>query len=279
MTWPEPNQTLDERALREACRERDLGWRIRVLRETVSTNDLLRDEGRSRDVSGEVVFAEIQTGGRGRRDHVWMGAAGRDLLFSLALKPLAAVEKWTRVTQLTALAVCRSLERELGLRAEIKWPNDVLIGGRKVCGILVESFGRGSGGFLVIGVGLNVNATAFEGELAETATSLRLACDSEVVRERGLDRMPLAVALMEELRAAFEGVADDDVFRRCLKEVSERNAWLGRQVKMKVDGVECWGRVMGLTEEGALRLLTGEGEERVIHSAEQVRLVSHSIGH
>lgn len=273
MTWPDRNQMLDEKALREACAERDLGWRIRVLDETVSTNDLLRDEGRVSDVTGEVVFAEIQTGGRGRRNHVWTGAAGRDLLFSLALKPGTVVEKWMRVTQLTALAVCRALKRELGLRAEIKWPNDVLIGGRKVCGILVESFGRGSGSFLVVGVGLNVNATAFEGELAETATSLRLACGSEVVRERGLDRLPLAVTLLEELRAAFEAVADDDVFRVCLQAISERNAWLGRQVKLKVDGVECWGRVMGLTEEGALRLQTGEGAERVIHSAEQVRLI------
>lgn len=273
MTWPELNPILDEEALREASEEGGLGWRVRVFRETVSTNDLLRDEGRMRDVSGEVVFAEIQTGGRGRRDHVWTGAAGRDLLFSLGLKPATGVEKWTRVTQLTALAVCRALERELGLRAEIKWPNDVLIGGRKVCGILVESFGGGGGSFLVVGVGLNVNATVFEGELAETATSLRLACGSEVVRERGLDRTPLAIALMEELKKAFEAVADDDLYRYCLQAVSERNAWLGRQVKMKVDGIECWGRVMGLTEEGALRLLTVEGEERVIHSAEQVRLI------
>jgi BirA family transcriptional regulator, biotin operon repressor / biotin---[acetyl-CoA-carboxylase] ligase len=271
--WQETNSTLDEAGLVRACAELGLTWRVRVLAEVVSTNSLLRDEGRGREVAGEVVFAERQTGGRGRRDHVWTGATGRDLLFSLALKPSVAVERWTRVTQLTALAVCRAVERELGVRAEIKWPNDLLISGKKVCGILVESFGGPSGAFLVVGIGLNVNATVFEGELAETATSLRMMCGSEAALERGLERLPLAVALLEELERAYVAVENDEIFRECMEEVSELNAWLGRQVKMKVDGAECWGRVMGLTEEGALRLLSGDGEERVIHSAEQVRLV------
>jgi BirA family transcriptional regulator, biotin operon repressor / biotin---[acetyl-CoA-carboxylase] ligase len=270
---PEANDRLNEEALRRVCEARGLNWRVRVLEETRSTNDWLRDEGRRREVAGEVVFAERQTAGRGRREHVWEGAAGCDLLFSLALKPAAPVVKWTRVTQLAALAVCRTVESELGLRAEIKWPNDVLIGGKKVCGILVESFGGREGSFLVAGVGLNVNATRYEGELAETATSLRLACGSAAAMERGLGRNGLAEALLASLAEALGGVEDEESYRESLEAVRERNAWLGRQVRMRVDGAERWGRVTGLTEEGALKLMTPEGEEEVVHSAEQVRLI------
>lgn len=269
----ETQVALDEVALQAACIERGLPWKVRVLAETASTNDLLRDEGRLRDRSNEVVFAEKQTAGRGRREHVWEGAAGRDLLFSLLLKPEVPVAKWTRVTQLTALAVCRAIEHELGLRAEIKWPNDVLLGGKKVCGILVESFGGVEGAFLVIGMGLNVNADGFEGDLQWTATSLRLACDSIAVMERGLDRRALAVVLLQELHEALNAIEDEGRFRVCLEEVRQRNAWLGRQVRMLTEGQECWGRVTGLSEEGALLLQTAEGEQKVIYSAEQVRLV------
>jgi BirA family biotin operon repressor/biotin-[acetyl-CoA-carboxylase] ligase len=271
--WQETKVTLDEAALQAACLDRGLPWKVRVVAETASTNDLLREEGRLSDRRNEVVFAEKQTAGRGRREHVWEGAAGRDLLFSLMLKPEVAVAKWTRVTQLTALAVCRAVEHELGLRAEIKWPNDVLLDGKKVCGILVESFGGVAGAFLVIGIGLNVNAEAFEGELQWTATSLRMACDSPTVMERGLDRGGIALALMHELHEALQAIEDDGRFRSCLEEVRQRNAWLGRQVRMRIEGQECWGRVTGLSEEGALLLQTAEGEEKVIYSAEQVRLV------
>lgn len=271
--WQEMRHSLDEKELRAVCAESGLLWQVRVLAETASTNDLLRDEGRARDVAHEVVFTEKQIAGRGRRDHVWDGAAGRDLLFSLALRPQAPVARWTRATQLTALAVCRAVERELGLRAQIKWPNDVLLQEKKVCGILVESFVGAAGAFLVVGIGLNVNAVSFDGELATTATSLRMACDSEAVRERGIDRQPLAAVLLEELSGMRAAVEDDALFRACLEEVRGLSAWLGRQVRLMADGQECWGRVTGLTDEGALTLLTVEGEERVIHSAEQVRLV------
>ena len=271
--WQETNPALGEAVLRAVCVNRQLPWKVRVLAETPSTNDWLRDEGRTREVSGELVFAERQTAGRGRRDHVWEGAAGQDLLLSLAIKPEVEMGKWTRVTQMTALAVCRAVENELGLRAEIKWPNDVLIGGKKVCGILVESFSGPGGPFLVVGLGLNVNAASYAGELAATATSLRLACGSAWILERGLDRVALAEALMKELHEALLAVADEGRFRENLEAVRERNAWLGRQVRMRVEGRECWGRVVGLTDEGALRLMTGESEEQVIHSAEQVRLV------
>jgi BirA family biotin operon repressor/biotin-[acetyl-CoA-carboxylase] ligase len=264
---------LDEGELQRQCAELGLPWRVRVLAETSSTNDVLREEGRRGDVAGQVVFAEKQTAGRGRRDHVWESVAGQDLIFSLALRPAVGVEKWTRATQLTALAVCQAVEAELALAVGIKWPNDLMVGGKKVCGILVESFGGGEGRYLIIGVGLNVNAVSLGAGLRETATSLRLACEVEWVKERGLARQGLAVRILEELDRCLAALGDDAVFAERLQAVRARNWLSGKQVKLVHEGQEVWGQVSGLDDEGALLLRLPSGVEVTVASAEQVRAV------
>ena len=263
---------LNQQALQAASEALALPWRVRVLDETPSTNDLLRDEGRLRDVAGQVIFAERQTAGRGRRENFWTASAGQDLILSLAWRPAAAITKWLRVTQMTALAVCRAVEPFLAKPAQIKWPNDVLVDGKKLCGILVESFAGAGGAFLVVGVGLNVNGMSFPAPLAGTATSLRLASAVFPVAEQGINRQELAVGLLSELDRTLKAVEDDEVFAGMLEEVRGRDAWRGRAVRLVQDGVERQGWAAGLTDEGALIFRTAEGSEVVIHSAEQVRL-------
>jgi len=264
---------LNEETLRRQCADLGLPWKVSVFAETTSTNDVLREQGRHGAVVGKVVFAEKQTAGRGRRDHVWESVAGQDLIFSLALQPRVPMAKWTRVTQLTALAVCRAVETELELALAIKWPNDLMINGRKVCGILVESFGGKAGGFVIVGVGLNVNAVHLGEALCETATSLRLACDSDWVRDRGLERQPLAVRLLIELDRCLAAVEDDQQFFEMMTEVRARNWLSGKQVRLLHAGQEVWGQVTGLDDEGALLLRLPTGEEVTVASAEQVRAV------
>lgn len=264
---------MNEATLQHQCAEVGLSWVVQVLTETSSTNDVLREEGRRGAVAGKVVFAEKQTAGRGRRDHVWDSVAGQDLVFSLALQPQVPMAKWTRVTQLTALAVCRAVETEMGLQLAIKWPNDLMVDNKKVCGILVESFGGKEGGFLVVGVGLNVNASSFAGVLGETATSLRLACDAEWVRERGLLRQGLALRLLMELERCLAVLGADEAFYQMMEKVRERNWLAGKRVKLIHEGQEKWGQVTGLDDEGALLLRLPDGEEVTVMSAEQVRAI------
>jgi BirA family biotin operon repressor/biotin-[acetyl-CoA-carboxylase] ligase len=267
----ELGQELNAEGLQDQCKVLGLPWRVRVLAETASTNDVLREEGRKGEVVGQVVFAERQTAGRGRRHHVWESAAGQDLLFSLALRPAVEVAKWTRVTQLTALAVCLAVEAELGLQLAIKWPNDLQFRGKKVCGILVESFGGADDRYLIIGIGLNVNGTQFAPGLAETATSLRLASESDWVRERGVDREALASCLLVELNACLAAAENEAAFFERMQAVRVRNALLGKQVKLLHEGQEMWGQVTGLDDEGALLLRLPDGAEVTVASAEQVR--------
>lgn len=266
-------EDMNENTLQRQCAALGLPWQVQVLAETTSTNDVLREEGRRGGVAGKVVFAEKQTAGRGRRDHVWESVAGQDLVFSLALQPQVPMAKWTRVTQLTALAICRAVETELGLTLAIKWPNDLMVLGKKVCGILVESFGGHGGSFLIVGVGLNVNALGFAGALGETATSLRLACDSEWVKERGLLRQGLAVRLLIELDRCLAVVGDDERFDEMMVEVRRRNWLEGKRVKLLHEGEEKWGLVTGLDDEGALLLQLMDGAVVTVASAEQVRAV------
>ncbi len=265
----EPPPALDEAFLQNACARRGLPWRVLVLAETASTNDFLRERGRMEDTAYAVVFAEKQTAGRGRRDHTWEAAPGRDLTFSLALRPALPLHRWTRFTQMTALAVCRAIEGMTPLSAAIKWPNDIFIGGRKVCGILTESFSGSDGRFLVIGIGLNVNRAGFDGELWETATSLRLA----LADDAELDRNALAARLLEELAGTLTAAEDDTTCHALMREVKARNVLLGRQARLLLDGQERQGLVTGLDDEGALLVKLPGGDELAVTSAEQVRII------
>lgn len=259
---------LDEARLRAACRADALPWRVSVLAETASTNDRLRDTGRTQDVAFEVVFAEKQTAGRGRRDHTWETEAGQDLTFSLALRPHLPLEKWARATQAAALAVCRVIENLASLRAEIKWPNDVLLHDKKVCGILTESFGGAGGRFLVVGIGLNVHRQRFDdSSLAETATSLALALSPSPAP----DRTELAAALLKELAACLDGIADDTRHAALMRDIRERQALLRRRVSLRTGGKDLTGEVTGLNDEGALLLTLPDGALLTVTSAEQVR--------
>ena len=154
-----------------------MGFRFHRKETTASTNADAR-AGRP----GDVFVAEFQTAGRGRLDHEWHAARGENLTFSVVLDaadaPLAEVATLPLVV---GLAVARYVSSLLGGAADVsvKWPNDVLVGGRKICGILCER----NGDAVIAGVGLNVNQTDFPAEIAARATSLRLAAGSPFDRE------------------------------------------------------------------------------------------------
>ncbi len=265
---------LREDELRAACQAAALPWRVRVLEETASTNDHLRDLGGTRDVVFEAVFAEKQTAGRGRREHIWDAEAGQDLTFSLALRPPLPLEQWARATQAAALAVCRVMETACGLRPGIKWPNDILICGQKICGILSESFSGEGGRFLVIGIGLNVHRRHFSGALAETATSLALALSPRPAP----DRTALAAALLKELAACLDAISGEASHLALMREVRERHILLHRRVSLQTSGSLLTGLVTGLVtglnDEGALLLALPDGGQITVTSAEQVRPIA-----
>ncbi len=175
-------------------------WRVRVFRETASTNDLVRLAAEGGEPEGFVAFAETQTRGRGQFGRVWDSRPGLGLWFSLLLRPHWAAADYPQMTPLIAVAVVRALRSAEGIAGRIKPPNDIYVGGRKLAGILSEAR-AGRDAFVVVGIGVNVmHATGdFPLELQTSATS--------VARERrggAPDRERLAA----EILAGIAGVYD-----------------------------------------------------------------------
>ena len=208
-----------------------------------------------------VVVADYQAAGRGRRGRAWDAPAGTSLLTSILVRPRATPERWGGYSLVSALAVADALACVAGLGARLKWPNDVLVGGRKIAGILLESRMPAAGGpgtagavgVIAVGIGVNRGQRAFPAGLAERATSVLLETGKIVERDAAL------AALLE----AFDGWRAQ-LERDGLAPVRAR--WLaladtiGRRVS--VDGVT--GVAVDLDADGALVLEVGGRRHRVV---------------
>ena len=223
-----------------------------------STSDearLLAEQGAA---DGWVVLTDRQTAGRGRRGAAWFAAAGEALAFSIIVRPAEAKALWPRLALAAGLAVAEAAET-WAPQVGIKWPNDVWIGRRKVAGILVEA----GHDFAVVGIGINVNTREFPPELAELATSLRLAAG------RDLDRAAVLTSVLDRfaLRRCQLGTGFDEV----LEGVRQRCVLSGQAVALLTAGGPRHGIMAGLGPGGELLLRTPAGLERIIQ-ADEVRL-------
>lgn len=161
--------------------------RLTYFKSIDSTNDHVRELAEKGSAEGRVVIADFQTKGRGRFRRRWVSSPGENLLFSILLRPSHGAHKIPYLTLIAARAVVETIEASTGIKAKLKRPNDVLIGGKKVCGILTESNTKnGMVAYVIIGIGLNVNScgkTLFRG-----ATSLKRETDTSYDRDVLLQR-------------------------------------------------------------------------------------------
>lgn len=185
---------LSNDRIEQARRGRALGHKAVVFASTASTNDIAWEYAVNPACHGLCVLAERQSAGRGRRGRSWLGGNGQSILCSILLiEPPIEAEL---LTLTAAVAVAEAVQSFCGLNARIKWPNDILVHGKKLAGILVEKRSVGNRACFVVGVGVNCNqtTTAFEGvELRTPATSLRLETGTEV------DRTEWVCVLLESL--------------------------------------------------------------------------------
>lgn len=218
-----------------------------------STQDAAREAVRDGADRAVLVAARRQTGGRGRRGRRWVHDPG-GLAFTLAVRlPPDAPAAWP--TMAAALGAARAIEVHAGVALGIKWPNDLMYGGRKVGGVLAEARGPWS----LVGVGLNVNAAPGVVDGTPTA-SLAEAAGGE------LDR----AALLVELAAAIVGtlLADADTRRTLQRPWNERSVVLDEWVFVSDPDGHVYGRVEALPADGSLHLLLGDGTRRVVRTGE-----------
>jgi BirA family biotin operon repressor/biotin-[acetyl-CoA-carboxylase] ligase len=170
---------------------------------------------------------------------------------------------------LAALALCRAVENELPLKPMIKWPNDIYIADRKVCGLLAEAVTVNGQMALVLGIGLNVNSRDFSPDLADSATSLLLELKVPTLLE--LDRPVLALEILRQLHLQFQRM--EHGFHEVISEVRDRSWLIGRQIRATVEGREVYGRALDLNTDGHLILVLQDGTLTTLSSAEGVRQV------
>jgi biotin-[acetyl-CoA-carboxylase] ligase BirA-like protein len=176
------------------------GQEIYSFKEVTSTNDVAKELAIKGAKEGTIVVAETQSRGRGRQDRKWVSPAG-GIWFSLILRPKVDPEDAVKLTLMTAAVVAKVISDMFRLRAEVKWPNDIVINGKKVCGILAETRTKGDiVDFVVIGVGINanINLSSFPKHLRKSLTSLREELREDINRKRFL------CALLEELEQCYE---------------------------------------------------------------------------
>lgn len=177
-----------------------IGCEIIVLEQTSSTNDAILEIAPKNSQEGLVLFAEYQTAGRGQRGNRWESAGGKGLWFSVLLRPKIDINDSPRLTAWAADVISETIQNELCLKTTIKLPNDIQIAGRKVAGVLVEMRAQEKASHLAVcGIGINVNQTLedFPEELRGRATSLAMALDRQV------DRDKFAVALLRNLDRTY----------------------------------------------------------------------------
>jgi BirA family biotin operon repressor/biotin-[acetyl-CoA-carboxylase] ligase len=242
-------------------RTKVVGRDIRVFQETTSTNDIVEKLARDGVEEGVVVFAESQTKGRGRLGRKWISHARKGLWFSVLLRPKLRPQAVTQLTIASVTALLRAIHSQTGLTAEIKWPNDVLVSGRKVAGVLTEMQAEPDVvKYAILGVGVNVNLAAveFPPELRRIATSLRVEADET------LDRAELAVAILRELDRDYGRICGGQ-FEAVADEWEELCKTIGRGVTIQIGDRRIQGRAESLDSDGALLLRTQHGRlERII---------------
>lgn len=225
-----------------------IGRRLEILGTVDSTNTTAMAAGRRGEEEGLCVLADRQAAGRGRRGRVWASPPGLGLYTSILLRPAMRPPGGSLLTLAAGVAVVEAIEKEAGLLPRLKWPNDVLLGGRKVAGILTEMATEGARvACTVVGVGINVNQRQedFPAGLAETATSLRLACG------RAFARGDLAAALYNRLDVWY-GVFCDGGGVAIVEAARARMETIGKRVEVGDGGVGWNGLASDLDAEGAL---------------------------
>ncbi|MBJ7359463.1 biotin--[acetyl-CoA-carboxylase] ligase [Nocardioides sp.] len=263
MTTSDPARPSDRSPV-DAARLPD--HQVEVVAEAGSTNALVAERAQAGGPEGLVVLAEHQTAGRGRLDRSWEAPARSGLTFSVLLRPTVPAASWPWLPLLTGHAV-RAALRAAGFDATVKWPNDVLLGERKVAGILVERVETPSGPAAVVGIGLNVGMTADELPVPE-ATSL-------AVEGEAPDRTELLGLLLDTLWDSYVAWQEggEAGAARLATAYAESCGTVGRDVSVALpSGETLTGRAVEIDPSGRLVVSTGSGERTAVGAGDVVHV-------
>ena len=230
---------------------------------TASTNLQAKINAENGAGHGALVVADMQTAGRGRRGRTWSSPSGTNVYFSLILKPDITPDMASMLTPVMGLAVAEGIRRTCGAEAMIKWPNDIVVDGRKVCGILAEmSVERDFIHYIVIGVGINVGLQEFPGDVAATAGCLQKACGKKV------SRAELVANVMRIFEECYDIFMDKGNLSGLLERYERLLVNCGREVRILDPKGEFQGIAKGINEQGELLVERADGSLQKVYAGE-----------
>lgn len=238
--------------------------------ETDSTNTQAKRLAEEEAPHGTLICAERQTGGKGRRGRNWSSPSGEAIYMSLLLRPSIHPAHTSMLTIVMGLAAARAcneiLQNRLGgdaPRVQVKWPNDLVLGGRKLAGILTElSTEIDYINYVVIGVGINVNTQRFPEEISSTAVSLYMAAGEK------FSRAELTACCMKHFEICYDKFLEKESLEDLREEYESLLVNTGRQVRVLDPGKEYTGTALGIDQEGELLVECGDGQVKVVYAGE-----------
>jgi BirA family biotin operon repressor/biotin-[acetyl-CoA-carboxylase] ligase len=232
-----------------------------------STNLEAMRRARAGASEGLCVVAREQTRGRGRLDRSWQSPKDAGLYCSLVLRPKLEISVWPLLTLMGALAVCDALAKACGLRADIKWPNDLCANDRKLCGILAETVDTDTGTAAVIGIGINLKANSLPATVSSLATSV------EAVTGAPPDNARVLTELLKSIGERYDLLQSPVGGEHTIREWCANSSYaIGRQVRVALERDTFEGTTRGLESDGALRVETAGGKIRLVRAGDVTAL-------
>lgn len=253
---------LNESSLKSLLHNKIIGKNLIVLDSVDSTNDYLKKLGNEGCENGTVVAAREQTKGKGRLGRTWQSKKDDGIAFSVLLRPNVAPSEISAITPLAGLAVCKAIREYTKLDCVIKWPNDIIVGRKKLVGILTEMSAEFDAvEYVITGIGINVDHTSFPEEIAFKATSLLLETG------RHVDKNEFLACVVEHIENEF--VKNNlELTPTALSEYTDLCATLGRSVTFQRGTRRISGMAVGVSEHGELKVMMSDGTICLVNSGE-----------
>ena len=253
---------LNESSLKSLLHNKIIGKNLIVLDSVNSTNDYLKKLGNEGCENGTVVAAREQTRGKGRLGRTWQSKKDDGIAFSVLLRPNVAPSEVSAITPLAGLAVCKAIREYTKLDCVIKWPNDIIVGRKKLVGILTEMSAEFDAvEYVITGIGINVDHTSFPEEIAFKATSLLLETG------RHIDKNEFLACVLEHLENEF--VKNNlELTPTALSEYTDLCATVGRSVTFQRGTRRISGMAVCVSEHGELKVMMSDGTICLVNSGE-----------
>ncbi len=254
---------LSENELLIELEESKLANKIYYFKSIDSTNDFGKKLALDGAEEGTVIVSDEQTGGRGRLGRLWTSPHGSSISMSIILRPIIDPSDAAKITEIAAASVALGINKSTGLDVSIKWPNDIILNKKKVCGILTEmSAELNNINYVILGIGINVNIDEFPNDIIDKATSLKKEASKHISRK------DIVINIIREFEKLYYDFLETGSLEKTVKICKEKSEILGNKIKVINKNQEIIAEAIDITDEGELLIRKEDGEIISIISGE-----------